>query len=58
MAAFVGGISDRSNRVGGYAKDDEMHADRQRSENVLLRTAEEWKAVVQARQEGSRQVLL
>jgi hypothetical protein len=35
-----------------------MHADRQRSEDVLLRATEERKTVLQAGKEGSRQVLL
>ena len=56
MAAAVDGIGHCNNRVRCFAEND-MHAHGQRSEDVLLRT-EERKAVVQARQEGSRQVLL
>ena len=57
MVATAGGLRRRHNGVCRLAKDD-VHAHGQRSEGVLLRTAEERKAVVQARQEGSRQVLL
>ena len=37
----------RHNCVGRYSKHDEMHADRQRSEDVLLRATEERKTVLQ-----------
>jgi hypothetical protein len=57
MAAAVDGIGHWNNRVRCFAEND-MHSHGQRSEDVLLRTAEERKADVQARQEGSRQVLL
>jgi hypothetical protein len=57
MAAAAGSINRRDNRVGCFAEDD-LHANGQRSEDVLLREAKERKAVLQAGEEGSRQVLL
>ena len=57
MAATCGGSGHRNNRARCFAEND-MHAHWQRSEDVLLRTAEERKAVLQAGEEGSRQVLL
>ena len=57
MATAVGGINRRDNRGGCFAKND-LHADRQRSEGVLLRDAKERTAVLQAGEEGGRQVLL
>jgi len=47
MAAVDSGTNHRNNRVGGFAE-DELQANGQRNEGVLLRTAEEWEVVMQA----------
>jgi hypothetical protein len=47
MAAADSGTNHRNNRVGGFAE-DELQANGQRNEGVLLRTAEEWEVVMQA----------
>jgi hypothetical protein len=39
MVAADGGIDGRNNRVGGFAEND-LHANRQRSEDMLLRKTE------------------
>ena len=46
MVTIAGYIGHRSNRVRCVGSDYEMHAHGQRSEDLLLRTAEEWKAVL------------
>jgi len=45
MDTHAGGISPRGNRVGCFAEDD-LRANGQRSEYVLLRAAEERKIVM------------
>jgi hypothetical protein len=57
VAASVGGVNDRNNRVGCGAEND-LHADGQRSEDVLLRKAKEWKVAVQTHGQNARQMLL
>jgi hypothetical protein len=57
MATADGSNGNRRYHLGWFAEDD-VHADRQRSNEVLLRAAEERKVVLQASEEGSRQVLL
>ena len=52
MAAAAGGINGGDNRVGCFAEND-LHAHGQRSEDMLLREAEERKVVLQAGKEGS-----
>jgi hypothetical protein len=47
MAAADSGTNHRNNRVGGFAE-DELQANGQRNEGMLLRTAEEWEVVMQA----------
>src|SRR5438132_10322193 len=57
VAAPGGNYGDSRCGVCSIAKDD-MHPHRQRSEDLLLPTAEEREVVMQAGEEGSRQVLL
>jgi hypothetical protein len=57
MATADGNNGNRRYHLGCFAEDD-VHADGKRSNEVLLRAAEERKAVLQAREEGSRKVLL
>jgi len=57
MAAAAGGINSRNNRVGCFAKDD-LHVNRQRSDDVLLWPTEERKISVQTHRQNTRQVLL
>jgi hypothetical protein len=57
MGAVDGGIGDRNNRIGCFAENG-LHPNRQRSEDVLLRKAEERKASVRTHRQNNRQVLL
>jgi len=57
MVAAAGDIGCRNNRVSCCAQDD-LHANRQRGEAVLLRNTEERKIPLQTHGQNARQVLL
>lgn len=54
---LIAALTGRNNRFGCFAEDD-LHANWQGGGDVLLRKTEERKVVLQAGEEGSRQVLL
>jgi hypothetical protein len=51
------GVNDCNNRICCSAEND-LHIDGQRSEDVLLRKAKEWKVALQTHGQNARQMLL
>ena len=57
MAGLAGDAGERNPHLSGIAEAD-MHFDRQRTDEMLLRSAEGWKAALHANEEDDRQMLL
>jgi len=57
MAGLGRDAHQRNGHLGGIAKDD-LHVDRARTDEMLLRSAERWKAALHPDEENDRQMLL